>query len=436
MKTPGMKRELKEYLRVASLLACAAFLLGSPTQARETAVEAHKLFYLGLYQEIGMGDMKAAIETYSRITGGGEIAGKALYRKGLCYEKSGKDALAINCFSRAIANYPGMPDIRDKALEGKLRLGSQSMSAYVNEGVRRDKRGDFGGAKDMFRRALLMEPDNPFVHLQMASACRKLAIHENSLSQLEVAIRHYEDAAAASEFRTNLAVNRELGECYAKTGRLEEAIKLWQTYLRTRNLEEPDRKMADYELELLRESGDYFQKRDFSRKMKDYLSEAEELTRNGDPSRAVKIYLQAKKEFPQSYILPYRLAVLYELFLKKPNVAIRYYREALNMVPRITAQRIRCKMAVLYYGIGDPDTSVTYIDQCISKDIRFVERELELKVRRIKAEKSNLERIQKEEEEREKSRKMLEKKRREEMRERQILEQIRQKGKPKEEIQE
>ena len=424
----GHRAKRRYAVRAALTAACAALLVPSSAPALKDSCDANELFYLGLYQEIGLGDLKGAIETYSRITGGEEIAGKALFRKGICYEKSGEEMLALNCFNRAITNFPESPDIRDKALEGKMRLGSHSMSDYVNEGVQRDMSGDFTAARDMFRKALLIEPDNPSIQLRLASACRKLAIRENSIPQIKEAIRHYEDAASSNEFRTSLAVNRELAECYAKTDQTEETIKLWQAYLSIPGLVKSDRTMADYELELLRESADYFQKRDISLKMKDCLSEGEELTRNGDPEKAAKVYLQAKKEFPQSYIPPYRLAVLYELFFDKPKAAIGYYREALGMAPKITEQRIRCKMAVLYHGIGDLDTSVTYIDQCISKDIRFVERELELKVRRIKSEKSNLDRIKKEEEAREREREMLEKKRREEMRERHILERIRRKG--------
>ena len=118
-------------------------------------------------------------------------------------------------------------------------------------------------------------------------------------------------------------------------------------------------------------------------------------------------------------------SILGLFFLKKPSAAIEYYNEALIMAPQITAQRARCKMAVLYYEAGDLDSSVMYIDLAISKDLRLVERPLEHKVRRIKTEKSNLDRIKREEEEREKEREILEKKRRADKIARQRFEQLR-----------
>jgi len=411
------------------LIAGAAVFRTVEAVPRDGMGEGRDLFYLGLYQEIGLGELESAIGTYRKITDGplrgSEIAGESLVRKGICFEKLGREAEANKCFSRAIADFSGVPFIKDKALAGKLRLGSQSVTDYVNGGLRRSEQGDLEGAREMFHKALLLEPDNHRIQLRMASVCGKLASIEKSPTRLEEAIRHYEYAVSSDQYVADLAVHRELAECYAKMGQTDEAIKLWQTYLRTKELGEPDRKMADFELELLRESSDYFQERDISRKLKDYLSKGEELTRNGDPLKAAKIYLQAKKDFPQSYIPPYRIAVLYDFFLKKPSAAIKYYNEALIMAPQITAQRARCKMAVLYHEAGDLDSSVMYIDLAISKDLRLVERPLEHKVRLIKSEKSYLDRIKREEEERESEREIREKKRREKIRERQILEQIR-----------
>ena len=175
-------------LCAAILIACATVFRPVEAVPRDGMGEGSDLFYLGLYQEIGLGDLENAIGTYSKITDGplrgSEIAGESLVRKGICFEKLGREAEANKCFSRAISDFSGVPLVKDKALAGKLRLGSQSVTDYVNEGLRRSERGDIEGAREMFHKALILEPDNPRVQLRMASVCGKLASIEKSLPRL------------------------------------------------------------------------------------------------------------------------------------------------------------------------------------------------------------------------------------------------------------
>ena len=415
-------------LFMACLFVCFSFFLPLKLRAQERAAEAYDLLYLGFYQEIGLGDLRSAIKTYSRVADSplrrSGIAGEALIRKGICLEKLGEEAEAIKCFSRAIADFPESMSIKNKAFAGKLRLGSQSATDYVNEGIRRAERGEYAGAREMFRKALLIEPDNQRILPHMASSCKRLAYLEKSMPRFKEAIRYFEDAVSSEECRTDLSIHLELAECYKKTGAINDAINLWQIYLK-KEPDDADRVMAVFELELLYEASDPLPKSRLPQKLQDYLAEGEEHTRKGKYSKALGIYRSAASLFPKSHLPPCRIAFLYWRFMDKPRTAIEYYRQALTTAPNKTAQMARCRQALIYEEIGEMDKAAACADKCLSNDIRLVEDELEREVLRILADKNKRDKIREEQESRKREERWREKRREEEREKREMLERVR-----------
>ncbi|MCX6348671.1 MAG: tetratricopeptide repeat protein [Candidatus Aureabacteria bacterium] len=135
----------------ALCLAAAAVLAGLPAFPQDAGLS--RLYYYGLYQEIGLGDIAKAIETYRRATEGaaGEksaLAGKALLRMGLCCEKMGKRVEARDAFNRAIANFSAFPSIVETASEGLIRLYADRapeedlLAGFISRGMAAAQQGD------------------------------------------------------------------------------------------------------------------------------------------------------------------------------------------------------------------------------------------------------------------------------------------------------
>lgn len=342
----------------------------------------HVVFYHGLFQEIGLGDLEGAIKTYRTISNppyeDGALAGKALIREGICFEKMGKEKEALQCYRAAIAQSPDNASLLEKSLSemavffprsAPLFARDKELENLIEEGDKYVMRGDLEGAKDRFQKALYLNPDNPELQLQLASTYKKLG-------QYREAIFYYNLALGSELHRNDPEVYRDLAACYAAAKDAESAIKLWRSYLAGGGADTDARRKALFELELLYEASDRPPGQAVPQDLDARLAEGVEQTREGRYQEALSTYKIARIKYPASYFPFYRLGVIYDYLLnpkQKYDYVLYYYREALKRAPVVTAQRLRYRLALICEEHGDVENASRYIEQYFSKNIRPME---------------------------------------------------------------
>lgn len=336
--------------------------------------DASRLYYAGLYQEIGLGDIDQAVEIYRRASEGGrgEAAGRSALRMGLCYEKMGKPLEARDAFNRAIAHFSSYPGIVETASEGLIRLYADGApeedlrAGLISRGLAAAARGELEEAKGIFKQAYGLEPENPSLQKQLADLSKRLG-------QTGEAIYYYQRAAQSPEYSSDLSIHCDLAECYRQEGRPEEAVRLWGSFLEAGRGFPPGRDRALFELDLIYERTDAPAGAEAPAGLSAFLSRGEEQTRSADYRSASETYRAARERFGGSHLPPARLASLYERFLDQPTVAVWYYKEALSKAPPLAAQRLRSRLArVLVIGAA-PQEAARYLDQYLSRDARPLE---------------------------------------------------------------
>jgi len=351
---------------ILSLLAAAR----SPSAAEDIP----RLYYAGLYQEIGLGNIDQAIESYRLAAerGKGETSGRALLRLGLCCEKTGRRVEARDAFNRAIADFSAFPEIVEPASEGLIRLYADGapeegrLAAFISRGLAAAGRGDLSEAKGIFKQAYGLEPKNASLQKQIADLSRRLG-------QDEEAIYYYQRAILSPEYVTDFSVHRALADCYRAEGRWEEAICLWGDFLESNRGNPLGRYGALFELDLVYEQADAPAGEEVPADLEALLARGESETRTADYRAASETYRAAGKRFGASYLPPRRLAFLQEMFLDRPTVAIWYYKEALNKAPPLAAQRLRCRLARLLARRDSSEEAARYLDQYFSRGVRPLE---------------------------------------------------------------
>jgi len=80
------------------------------------AKQAKQLFCEGLYQEVGLGDLEAAIDAYEKVVAeypdNAAIAAKTQLRIGLCNEKLKRTKEALEAYNELISAYPDQPEAK------------------------------------------------------------------------------------------------------------------------------------------------------------------------------------------------------------------------------------------------------------------------------------------------------------------------------------
>jgi tetratricopeptide (TPR) repeat protein len=357
-------------------------LTGGTSSAGDNPLEPAALFYRGLYEEVGIGDLEKAIATYRVVVDsapeGSELAGRALVREGICLEILGREKEALECYDRAVEEFPGSAAMRERVFSemvlflpraAPLPAREKEIGNLIAEGRKCLERGAMEEAKKKFRTALYLEPDDHELQLQMASTCARLG------NDREAAF-YYNLTLEAEEYRRNFSINRELAQCYRNMEEFESAIKLWRAYRAAGPPDERSEKLAEFELELIQEESENPGRKTIPWKLTVLLARGARQTRDGKYGDARATYRGAMQEFPDSYLPPYRLGVLYEYFIKAEGEApsgARSYESTLGKAPPVTAQRLRFKLALLYEESGDVDKASYYIEQYFMRGIRLME---------------------------------------------------------------
>ena len=125
-------------------------------------------------------------------------------------------------------------------LTAPILLGSAYRDAA--DGVKAYEEGDYSGAADEFRGALMTEPESPLLRHDIALSLYKLEEYEKALEELNRAL----ESAETEKMRAD--VHYDMGNVYFQTDSLTRAILHYQKALEL-NPEDAD---AKYNLELAR----------------------------------------------------------------------------------------------------------------------------------------------------------------------------------------
>jgi Tol biopolymer transport system component len=113
---------MKKSTCLAVITLALAIVLPSAEKAAQQSQSADVLLGAALHQEEVEGNFEAAIKIYqeilSKYPGNPEVAAKALFHMGLCYEKLGNRE-ALKAYQRLIADYPGQ---KEEVAQAKERL--------------------------------------------------------------------------------------------------------------------------------------------------------------------------------------------------------------------------------------------------------------------------------------------------------------------------
>lgn len=361
-------------MKLAAFSAVILSVLAAAVRSPSASEDVPRLYYAGLYQEIGLGDIDQAIESYRLAAEGdkGETAGKAVLRLGLCCEKTGNRLEARDAFNRALADFSVYPEIVETASEALSRLYADGapekgqLAALISRGLAAAGRGDLSEAKGIFKQACSLEPKNTSLQKQIADLSQRLG-------QPEEAIYYYQRVVPSPEYVSDFPVHRALADCYRAEARWEEAIRLWGDFLESNKGNPLGRERALFELDLVYEQADASAGEETPADLEASLARGEEETRAADYRAASETYRAAGKRFGGSYLPPRRLAFLQERFLDQPTVAVWYYKEALNKAPPLAAQRLRCRLARLLARRGSSEEAARYLDQFFSHGVRPLE---------------------------------------------------------------
>lgn len=411
----------KRLLTMALALSLFAVpLIPGPLTAEPEQPDAEGLYRLGLYQEIGLGNLQQAIMTYNRLISGSpgslELVGEALVRKGICFEKLNRNEAALACYNRAIEEFSDSASILERAFAGRLRFHAKTkppvvkmaeplidrekeLANLLSAGRKHVRRGELTKAKERYLDALTIKPNDHELQLRMASLCERL-------KQYTQAAVYYNLVMNSKEYKTDFVAHIRFAECYKKAQDYDSAIKMWTEFLSNDGTTAPDREAAEFERELLYEESDYPQKKLIPFPLKAYLEKGGELTRKGDYSGAARVYRTARSKFPRNYLPPLRLAHIHQRHRSYPlgkenleklrrhfgttyssngatqaRVTVINYLDSLKTAPPATAQRIRCRLAELYEKMGDLANAEYYINQYFAKDLRPVDDDQQIRLR-------------------------------------------------------
>ncbi|MEJ2744488.1 MAG: tetratricopeptide repeat protein [bacterium] len=370
-------------LAFIGIVLLGVFLLPGGIALSKTAGEdPHVIFYRGLFQEIGLGELESAIKTYRTKSSppykDGRLVGRALIREGICFEKMGREKEALKCYRTAIAQSPDNASLLKKSLRemevffprsAPLFARDKELENLIEEGKQYAKRGDLEGAKDKFQKALYLNPDNPTLQLQLASTYKRLG-------RCREAALYYKLALGSDLYRNDPQVYRDLAASHVAAKDAESAIKLWRSYLASGSADNSTRREALFELEMLYEAAYGPLAQVIPQDLETRLEEGAEQTREGHYQEALSTYKVARIKYPKSYLPFYRLGAIYDYLLspkRKYDYVIHYYREALKRAPATTAQRLRYRLALICEEHGDIDNASRYIEQYFSKHIRPME---------------------------------------------------------------
>lgn len=386
---------MKRIAGFAAVICALCARAASPAAPAEDR-SPRTLFYHGLYQEIARGDLDAAIAAYRAIwsaaPAGNELAAEALIREGICLEKMGRDREALSCYDRAITRSPDSAAVVEKAFgemaiffsrPAMVHARDKELDALKEEAAQFLKKGDHAGARDRFRKMLLIDPDNHDLQLRMAEVCRGLGEYRD-------AVFYYTMATGAEKYGNNPAVLRELASCYRAIDDYDSAVKLWRSYLEGESLDARERRVIAYEIELLHEAKEAPET--LPRGLSNLLAKGEAQIRREEYLAAYSTYHEARRAFPASYLPPLRLGVLCDYLVEDggrysaeriiglPNgktgrigKAAAFYEEALGRAPLVTAQRLRCRLALLYEDLGDMEKASYHMAHYFAHDVRPVE---------------------------------------------------------------
>lgn len=350
-----------------------SLVLAGTSPAAGPTPDDYGLYYLGLYREIAEGDLAAAVETYRRILLGplaeSDPGGLALIRLGICFEKMGKPSEAIDCYDRAIADFSDRVSVLEPASEGLMRLYAgtpdlprekKELSSLISRGLKRLEEGDTAGAVEILEEAYGLDPDNSYLQYRLASAYRELG-------RFREAVYYYNLAADAPRYRTDFSIRRELAACYRLSGRPDDALRVWERYLRMAPEEKIDKAELEFELSLVYELIDLPPQAVPPGELIRRLGEGEKSTRDGDYRAAGAAYRFARKDFPKSFLPPARLARLHEHLLADSQTAYWYYKEAISKAPEGAAQRLRARLGYLCSKMGDQDKTEAVLKEYFSR---------------------------------------------------------------------
>lgn len=371
-----MRNRSKKLIILLSVVPALLSAVSSLASAPAPTPEDYEVFYLGLYREIAVGDLSKAVETYRRIVTGPlaatELGGFALIRLGICFEKMGEPAEAVNCYDRAIVDFSDRVSVLELASEGVMRLYPQpagevyekkELSGLISRGLRKLEEGEPEAAIEILEKAYGLNPDNSYLQLRLAAAYKELG-------RFQEAIYYYNLAASSSRYRYDFSLYKEISACHRLSGRPEAALQLWELFLQ---LESPERIAKDkigYELELIYEAIDYPPGMSIPEALGSYLREGERNTRERNYQAAAAIYRAARAKFPGSYLPPARLARLHEYFLADSETAYWYYKEAISKAPEVPAQRLRCRLAFLSSKMGEQEKTDAVMKEYFSRSTR------------------------------------------------------------------
>jgi len=103
------------------------------------AGQAEQLFCEGLYQEVGLGDLEAAIAAYKKVIAkhpdNVAIAAKAQLRIGLCDEKLRRTKEALEAYNKLVSAYPNQPEA-EQAQKRLEALGAKKQGEKISQAIR------------------------------------------------------------------------------------------------------------------------------------------------------------------------------------------------------------------------------------------------------------------------------------------------------------
>lgn len=184
-------------------------LLGAMPAARQTDPEVYSLYLQGKYFDNRMGkeDLKQSLTAYTQALAIDPDYAPAWIGLSVAYQNHRKFGWMTE--KEAF-------DLSMAAIEKALAIDRDSAEAWASLGYLRKQRLDWTGAVSAIDKALMLEPNNPFVLGTAASLA-------GNLGQIEKSIELFERNVALNPLR--LASLRALGLRYAFVGRFDEAFK-------------------------------------------------------------------------------------------------------------------------------------------------------------------------------------------------------------------
>lgn len=166
-----------------------------------TEGESAEYYYNIGFIKTSKGEYTEGIASFKKATELDQLFGKAYEAMGKAYQAIGNPEEAKKCLQTAADLYMNKEKVEDAEdiLNEILQIGSESLNVFNSLGVLYRKKGDFETSLKQYRRALRINPEEPFIHYNIGRVYLDMKESQKAKEYFENAVKFDPDFEQAKQ---------------------------------------------------------------------------------------------------------------------------------------------------------------------------------------------------------------------------------------------